>query len=325
MTQKPDISLFIHNEEVNSLFEILGEEENDLTYSLGYVLSQCPRLLKEIINQVFKNIRFSNAVIKLQESGNDAGFTDFEIIIYNEYFFIIEAKMGWTLPDTNQLKKYLSRFREFKKTKRAFIVLSDCTEEYFKQEYVDSLYGIPIKQLTWTDVILLIDEVYHNVSNRQKILLHELKEYLKEVVIMENHESNKVFVVSLAGDQPYWSELSWKDFVYKRNFYFYPQGKNYPKIPPNYIAFRYDGRLQSIHHVEKYLVVQDVHKYIPEIKKGKIKNHFLLYLGEPFEPRKELPNGNIYSSGRLWCMLDTLFTSKTVKEASEITKKRENQ
>lgn len=124
MTQKVDSSLFIHDEEVNSLFEILGDEENDLSYSLGYVLSECPKLLKEIISQVYKNIKFGNAVIKLQKSGDDSGFTDFEITIDNEYFFIIEAKKGWTLPDTNQLKKYLSRFREFKKTKRAFIVLT---------------------------------------------------------------------------------------------------------------------------------------------------------------------------------------------------------
>ena len=118
------------------------------------------------------------------------------------------------------------------------------------------------------------------------------------------------------------SAAAWRDLVQKEKWYFYPQAKNWPKIPPNYMAFRYDGKLQSIHYVKKYEVVQDVHKYIPEIKKGKIKNHYLLWLEEGFEPRKELPNGNIWSNGRLWCILDTLFTCKTIKQACEVSKKR---
>ena len=91
------------------------------------------------------------------------------------------------------------------------------------------------------------------------------------------------------------------------------------------MAFRYDGKLQSIHHVKTYEVVSDMHNHIPEIKKGKVKNHYLLYLEKPFEPRKELPNGNIWSNGRVWCMLDTLFTSKTIKEACEVSRKRKKQ
>lgn len=140
---------------------------------------------------------------------------------------------------------------------------------------------------------------------------------------MESQESNWVYVVSLSDSTPSWSKVSWKDVIYKKRFYFYPQGKNWPGIPPNYIAFRFEGRLQSIHHVEKYEVVQDAHKYIPEIRKGKIRDHYLIWLGERFEPRKELPNGNIWSNGRLWCMVDTLFTSKNIKQACAISSKRE--
>ncbi|MCG2728873.1 MAG: hypothetical protein L6276_01100, partial [Acetobacterium sp.] len=40
--------------------------------------------------------------------------------------------------------------------------------------------------------------------------------------------------------------LSWIDIVEKRNKYFHPMGMNgWPKEPPNYIAFRYYGKLQS--------------------------------------------------------------------------------
>lgn len=321
---KPVISnLFIHEDEVKSLFSILGNKENDMSYALGYVLSKSSKLLREFIKKLHNNIIFTNAVIKLQESGEDAGYTDFEITLDNEYFFVIEAKKGWKLPSTNQLKRYLKRFRHFKGKKRAFVLISDCEKDYVCHSFPNRLYGIPIMSFSWSNIITLIDEVRSSVPNKQKLLLHELKDYLKEVVIMENQESNRVFVVSLAKRAGRGIALSPKEIVYDRKYYFYPQGKNWPKIPPNYISFRFDGKLQSIHHVEKYEVVEDVHEYIPEIRKGKIKNYFLLWLGPRFEPRKELPNGNIWSNGRRWCMLDTLFTSKTIKEASEITKKRE--
>ena len=32
--------------------------------------------------------------------------------------------------------------------------------------------------------------------------------------------------------------------------------------------------------------------------------------------------GKIYPNGRVWCMLDTLFTSKTISQARDISKKR---
>lgn len=322
MSKQIESTLYIHDDEVNSVFELVGNNENDLSYSLGYTLTKSLLLLKYFIKKIYKNINFSEAVIKLQQAGEDKGYTDFEITIDNKYLFIIEAKKGWILPEIKQLKRYISRFRGFEKTKRNLIVLSDCKKEYFKKSYVASLYGIPVKSLTWEDVINLLNEVYSRVPNKEKVILRQFKEYLEEVVIMDNQESNKVYVVSLSNDIPSWSELSWKDIVCKKMHYFFPQEKNWPKIPPNYIAFRSGGKLLSIHHVEKYEVVRDVHQYIPEIKKNEVKNMFLLWLGRGFEPRKELPNGKIWSNGRVWCMLDTLFTSKTIKEACDISKKR---
>ncbi|MFA5412646.1 MAG: hypothetical protein WC350_04855 [Candidatus Micrarchaeia archaeon] len=323
MANRAQSSIFIHQEEVKSIFQLLGTDENDLSFSLAYVIAKSPKLLKAIIEHVYqKKIRFNNVVIKLQEAGKDSGFTDVEIVINNQFFFLIEAKKGWNLPSTDQLKKYISRFGGFKNPRRMFIVLSDCSEEYVKQQFRDSLYGIPIKSLAWRDIIKLIEKIYAEVPHMEKHLFNELKTYLTEVVVMENKESNWVYVVSLRDDTPSWSKIAWKDIVYKKGKYFYPQGKNWPKIPPNYIAFRYDGKLQSIHHVERYEAVADVNEFISEIKKGKIKNHYLLWLGESFQPRKEVPNGVIWSNGRLWCMIDTLFTSSTLKEATRISSKR---
>jgi hypothetical protein len=185
-----------------------------------------------------------------------------------------------------------------------------------------SYYSVPVKFIQWKRVLELLDEAYPRGKNVEKFLFREMQEYLTREIQMENAESNWVYVVSLAANTPSWSSISWMDVVYKKHRYFYPADGGWPKVAPNYIAFRHGGRLQSIHHVDRFEVVEDMHKHIPEIRKGKLKNLFLLYLGDGFEPRHVVPNGNIWSNGRLWCMLDTLFTCKTVKEACEVSKKR---
>jgi len=41
-----------------------------------------------------------------------------------------------------------------------------------------------------------------------------------------------------------------------------------------------------------------------------------------FAPNREVRVGGIYPNGRVWCMLDTLFTSRTIARARDISKKR---
>ncbi|OGC11283.1 hypothetical protein A3K48_02025 [candidate division WOR-1 bacterium RIFOXYA12_FULL_52_29] len=285
-------------------------------------MARVPRLVKALIKRMYnRDMKYNNIVIRLQKHG-EKGITDIEIVVDNRFFCIIEAKKGWSLPTLDQLKKYRERFGGYKRTKRMFLVLSDCTEEYFNGNLKRSIRGVPIKSISWHDVIKTINYIYHEASNKEKYLLSELQKYLLEEVQMENKESNWVYVVSLSNKTPKWSKISWRDVINKKRLYFYPAEKNWPKIPLNYMGFRYDGKLQSIHYVKSYEIVADMHSRIPEIKRGKVKNHYLLYLGEPFEPRKELPIGKIWSNGRLKCMLDTLFTCKSLKDACAVSKKR---
>ena len=140
---------------------------------------------------------------------------------------------------------------------------------------------------------------------------------------MERADSNWVYVVSLgSGTPPGWG-ISWIDIVSKKGHYFHPvSGKGWPNEPPNYIAFRYKGKLQSIHHIDSYEVITNPHKHIPEIPNEEWDPHFLYKLGRAFAPSKEVLTGNIYPNGRVWCMLDTLFTSNTISEARDLSKKR---
>ena len=63
------------------------------------------------------------------------------------------------------------------------------------------------------------------------------------------------------------------------------------------MGFRYSGRLQSIHFVERYQVIDDFHDYIPEIPRGAARGpHYLYHLGPPIIPTSEVRTGTF--SGR---------------------------
>jgi len=324
MTKITNSNMQIFHNEIHSVFELLGKKENDLSYSVAYVLSKCPNLMKSLINYIEIKFPLKNYQIKLQGFHDERGYTDVEITLNSDYQIIVEAKKSWNLPTTNQLKKYVNRFKGYKKTKRLFLIFSDYDNDSAPETYPSSYRSIPIELISWREIVGLINKTYSRVKNKEKFLLMELKKYLSKVVTMENNESNMVYVVSLSNQNVKGSNLTWIDIVLKKHHYFFSTEGGWPSIPPNYIAFRFKGKLQSIHHVDKYIVTDNLHKYLPEIKLGK-KNRYLLYLGQGFEPRKELPNGNIYSNGRYWCMLDTLFTAKTVQDAIHLTKRRKEE
>lgn len=71
----------------------------------------------------------------------------------------------------------------------------------------------------------------------------------------------------------------------------------WPKVPPNYIAFRWDGHVRRIHHIDAYAVVDDLHEAFDEIPAGLEADvpHIVYDLGPPILPalappdRRELP------------------------------------
>jgi len=318
--------LFLHQRKLNTVFDLLGDKENDLTYSVGWALAQsdafCSRLMAAILpKQKLGEI----AAIHLQEHGSDAGYTDIEIIAEQAHA-IIEAKRGWNLPTASQLKKYAHRLKH--QHNSAIVVMSECSPEYVRGKLPHRVTGVAIQYLSWKQVASLVEQSRASASFKEKRVLDELHEYLQGVMSMQNQETNLVYVLSLGSGTPNWSKLSWIEFVTKKCRYFHPFGGNgWPTEPPNYLAFRYKGKLQSIHHVESYEVTDDLSKQIPEINKKKLlareSGNFLVYkLGPAITPMHEVKTGNLYANGRYRVALDLLLTCKTISEARDRTKKR---
>lgn len=311
---------------IQSVFELLGEDEQALTDSLGWALAKSPELLHEFLARSCGidcgPDDLSDATVHLQRSAVEGGFTDIEIKLPGMIHLIVEAKKGWILPTEEQLRNYRPRFRN--DPVQAFVVLTEASEDYARRSGLsDHIEGIPVKQLTWGEILNLAETARRDASHAGKRMLDELIGYLGRATQMRRVDSNWVYVVALSYERPEWSGLSFVDIVRGKNLYFHPYEKNWPAEPPNYMGFRYDGRLQSIHYVEDYEITKDLSTRIPEIRAGFPGEDFFLYhLGPAIVPPGEVRSGNLFGSARVWCILDTLLTSPTVADAIRVSEDR---
>ena len=322
--------LKLRGEEIESIFELLGAKENDVSFSVGWALANSPSFLDTFLSFLVvpqtANFDVSAAQVRLQVHETQKGITDIEIEIPAQIFLIIEAKRGWTLPTVDQLRTYAQRksFRTSSAPIKKLIALTECSQQYATAFLgFDQINGIPVISLSWKQIFECSNSAYTKGSHTEKRLLWELSTYLQRIMTMQKIESNLVYVVSLGSRNPPEWKIGWIDIITKKNHYFHPVGeRGFPADPPNYLAFRYYGQLQSIHHVERYEVFTDPHVHFPEIPRSEWGPHYLYYLGPAFAPEKVVHTGNIYPSGRVWCSLDSLFTKSTIAAARDLTKKR---
>lgn len=320
--------LRLYGREINSVFQLLGYKENDISYSIAWVLAKCKSMLEAFVVDVcsVSSFNLDDVTVNIQEYDKESGITDIEILDGKEFYIIVEAKRGWDLPGKKQLTMYGNRdtFTKSKARNKVILTLSECSKAYADSYLpIKSINGVPIKHLSWKDIYSIADIAYGSASNTEKKLIRELQVYLRGLVTMQNQNSNEVFVVSLGKDKPEGCKLTWIDIVKQKERYFHPMGNNWPKEPPNYIAFRYGGKLQSIHHIESYIVSTNMSDEIPEMPDQQWDvPHFLYRLGPAIIPPKEIRTGKIYKNGRVKCYLDTLFTCSTISDARDLTKKR---
>lgn len=318
--------IYLHNRPVESLFQLLGEDENDITYSIGWALYSSPAFLKQFLKEtVGIKDQPGDVTIRLQHHRHKTGITDIEIEAPGKFHLIAEAKKGWNLPRKEQLEKYASRIQINRSPVRRILALSECSQEY-AEHHIEGrrVKGVPVTPVSWNRIGKIASKAIEKGRNVEKRLLRDLLAYLRKVTTMQDFDSNWVYVVALgSGTKKGWG-IPWIDIVEKKRRYFHRMGeRGWPKEPPNYIGFRYHGRLQSIHHVEEYKVTTELHEYIREIPPKKRGPDFIYRLGPPIVPHSKVKTGRIYPNGRVWCMLDTLLTCKTISEARDLSKKRE--
>ena len=322
--------LSLHGGKVETVFHLIGNNENALTKSLGWCLSQAPSFL-DCLGSVLgtPDLSARNATIKLQEYQPETGITDLEIYARGYAAWIIEAKRGFTVPSMDQLRKYAERLTQLedRDAVRGLVVLaaSDRKNKWLSQRLPAEIDHIPIRSLSWRDVQGMAGQARSGVGPIRKSLLGQFQIYLDSEAEMQNQNSNWVYVVSLSYEN-FGGVTSFVDVVKRYRKYFHPVGgdrSGWPIEPPNYLAFRYDGHLQSIHHVDDYEMTTNLGPFFPDQPSEEQKPLFLYHLGPPICPAKPTPTGAPLQAARRWCYIDLLLTSNTIAEALSATKERE--
>ncbi len=324
--------LYIFNKKVDSIFQLLGEKENDISYSVGYTLSTCKHFMQNFLTLLKIKTPFDPDKIKirLQTHEKEKGFTDFEIIQEGEFHILVEAKRGWNFPTFEQLKKYSDRpsFKNSLAKDKRIIIFNESIPAYTKSHFKSNKIGIiEVEVIPWRTLEKLSISSIKMGRDNENRLLRDLNFYLQKISTMQNVDSNWVYVVSLGRGGPDNWNLTWQEIVNKHKKYFHGVGGNksgWPAEPPNYIAFRYNGKLQSIHHIDSYQVFTDPSLHFPKVPKQIWGECYLYDLGPAIIPLKEVKAGKkIIRSMRVWAMLDLLLTCDTIQDARDKSHQRD--
>lgn len=310
---------------VPTVFDLVGTKENDVTACLAYVLARSPVFFRGFIREVtgvtYRSVH--DGLVQIQTSRRGEGITDVEIQLRDKFFCVIEAKRGAELPHPSQLSLYAQIVRRKSAEHSVLITVSNATPEFanikLNPPVVDD---VPVLHRSWRQLKSLAVQSRDRETNTNKRLLDEFVLYLERLLGLETRSSNMVYVVSLAHGNPDRWSLSWIDIVEKRDRYFYPVGERWPD-PPNYLGFRYNGKLQCIRHVDEIGQFDNPHTVFPEAPDEHWEPHYLFHLGPPIVPSHTVRNGpRIRMANRCWCMIDTLLTAKTISDALTETQKR---
>lgn len=320
--------LQLYGQPAPTVFHLLGSRENDLTFALGWALVKSPQLLSLLVSELGAPTREpAEAKVSLQERTREAGITDVVVATAEGTMVVVEAKKGWDPPTKAQLQRYqpfiADAIRVGGASQGILVSLAQCSRADASAVLPALIGGTPVEHLQWRRLSEIVRDARRQTTpHREKQVLDEFNRYLRSVMTMQTVTSNRVFVVVVGRQTVPDSSVTWLDIV-ERGRYFHPVGHGWPHEPPNYIAFRWDGRLQRIHHVEKVERIEDLHEAFPEIPSKKEAPRFLYQLGPAIEPTSRVSSKGTYRNGRVWAALDLLLTSSTIAEASEETRRRE--
>jgi hypothetical protein len=323
------MAVYLHGTEITNVFRLLGADENSASFALGWAFERSAHYRRLVAEVVFgETPELDDVIVSLQTHGEDRGYTDVELRSGQQLHAILEAKLSWALPSLDQLNRYVDRLRNEGAKRQRLISVSAADQLYASRRLPSTLGGVGLSHLSWSDLQRLATKAVTLASRREeKLWLRHLIQHLQEFTSMERQSSNTVYMVVLSNQPMVVGQAhTWIDVVEKDSCYFHPVGdgtNSWPPQPPNYIGFRYGGRLRSVHHIDSFEVLQDLSTCNPLWLKTDTA-HFVYRLGPPMCPAREMRNGNIYPTGRFECAIDTLLSGAfdTISDALAETKRR---
>lgn len=308
-------SLTRYGNDVSSVFDLLGQNENDLTAALAFSLASSPGLLHLILRRL--NMPDDAQALALHlEKRDDLGRTDLEIDA-GTHLAVIEAKRGWLLPGETQLTKYVPRIKDH--GTGCLVSLSAASTEWARQVLPPAVGGIPVIHYPWNRLQQDLRDARTRARGQERAWLNEFSDYLRKAIKMRDPADSWTYCVALSNGRPGGGGTRTnRDFVTAERCYFHPHGwgSGWPKTPPNFLAFRWNNQVQQIRRVTSTEVIPDLQSRWPDIPKaeGTIRPHVLYHLGPPL-PGTPIPSGGKYRASRVWFVLDQLLVSQSLHDA----------
>lgn len=327
------MTLSLHGSFPGNVFELLGKDENSATYALGWVLDRSPHFVALFVESIAGSaIDTKGAVISLQEFGNDQGYTDVEIRCGASFHAILEAKQGWKLPTLEQLRRYRPRLvaQDEAAARHRLISVSAASAEFTRPHLPAEVDGVPVVHLSWGTIRGIAKAARRRASSlEERMWLQQLILHLESYTAMQRTRDNMVYVVSV-GSGPVRPDgvHTWIDVIEKDRRYFHPVGNHWPSQPPNYVGFRYRGKVQSVHRIERHETALNLADRNPQWCDTD-EDHFIYTLGPAMRPPRDLraggPDDSIKRSARVWCAIDTLLSGEfdTLGQARDETQRRQ--
>jgi hypothetical protein len=205
--------LKIFNEPAESLFRLIGNDENALTFALGYVFN----LRKDVLTSFLKEIQiipkqkgqsykklFSDYLIHLQQYNDDkSGIKDLVIedCKSKRFKIILEAKVDGSLPSMEQLNKYVHGAinNDLRNFRESWIVILS-RKEVPKSELVQitaqlNNANVNINFVTWGTISKIIHNFSFNNSNLfEDRIIKELHKFLNMDYKIKYFEHEVFFV-----------------------------------------------------------------------------------------------------------------------------------
>ena len=306
---------------IGNVFALAGENENSATGAVGWALSQCPAFLTRLLADLMPGVSPTSLRIELQRRADDAGFTDIEIH-GADLHLVIEAKVGLAVPSRAQLERYVDRMG--KVPSRLLVSVSNAPAAYATSLLPGLVGGVKLVHRSWRTIqVHARAAAVAATSPIEKLWLRQLEHHLENYVTSRRATDNTVYVVSLR-TQPIKKArtYTWVHVV-EDGCYFHPVGKGWPPEPPNYIGFRFGGKLQSVHRVEDWMIVGQPQIVHPEWPSARVP-HLVYSLGPAMVPAAEIRTGKVFKAARVYVAIDLLLSGEceTISEAVAKTKLR---
>ncbi len=310
------MTLKLYGRDVSSVFSLLGPKERGLTASLGFTLAKDQKLRAAVLSAL--GVAADTPDVSLESYGDGLDRTDIELAD-ERVRVVIEAKVGWQIPDRVQLEKYADRRPD------VILAITHCTDLVARKLGLPtSVRDVPVVHWPWRRML----EIVRAEQRRGGRWIKDLQVYLEaNVATLQNISSAWVYCVVLGPIQSLGGAHG-RDYL-ERDLYFHPQGEGYPKTPPNYLGFRWANMLQTVRHVDSYEILGDLRdsdaigSATVTDEEAMARPHLVYRLGPHIGPVQPLPAGTNYRASRHWAFLDLLLTAPTIKDALAHTRARQ--